>query len=272
MTTAYKAIDDAIANLDRLRQTLKKKVTKQVNASEERSIIKATALAWFNNHRSKVIATVNSELTQDIDRLYKEILSASDRSTSRLIYGRLFKSIRKELSQIRGYAVMPTTRQSIHQTTDEPPKFDPLISDLQMQKILSNRWIECSNCLTAAAPLAATVMMGGLLEALLLARVNKETNKAPIFKAKVAPKDKTGKTIPLKEWTLKHYIDVAHELKWISQSAKDIGVVLRDYRNYVHPYKEFSHGITLVEDDAKLLWEVSKNIAKQIIRDKTRKK
>jgi len=65
-------------------------------------------------------------------------------------------------------------------TSDIPPDFSKLIADPQMQQILKGRWIECTSCIAANAPLAATVMMGGLLEGLLLARINRETNKAPI--------------------------------------------------------------------------------------------
>jgi hypothetical protein len=72
--------------------------------------------------------------------------------------------------------------------------------------------------------------------------------------------------LPLKDRTLKHFIDVAHELKWISQSAKDVGVVLRDYRNFIHPQKELSHGIELKSDDAALLWDVAKSISKQLLK------
>src|SRR5207248_10885167 len=80
-------------------------------------------------------------------------------------------------------------------------------------------------------------------------------------------KDKrTGNPLPLKDWTLKDYIDVAHELRWITQSARDVGGVLRDYRNYIHPQKELSHGITLVPDDAVVLWEVAKSISKQLLK------
>ena len=150
-------------------------------------------------------------------------------------------------------------------TSDQPPKFAPLISDSVMQEILRRRWKECTICIDAGAPLAAIVMIGGLLEALLLARINRESNKAPIFKAANAPKDKGGKTKPLNEWMLRSYIDVAHEMGWISQSAKDIGEVLRDYRNYIHPYKELSHGVTIETKDALILWEVSKSISRQVI-------
>jgi len=65
---------------------------------------------------------------------------------------------------------------------------------------------------------------------------------------------------------LKNYIDVAHELQWISESAKDVGVVLRDYRNFIHPQKELSHGVVLKSDDASILWEVAKSISKQLLK------
>jgi hypothetical protein len=60
------------------------------------------------------------------------------------------------------------------------------------------------------------------------------------------PRDpKTGKALQLHKWGLKDYIDVAHELGWITKTTKDIAEVVRDYRNYIHPEKELSHGITL---------------------------
>lgn len=135
-----------------------------------------------------------------------------------------------------------------------------------MKAILERRWVECTLCIGADAPLAATVMMGGLLEGLLLARVNSESNKSAIFTASSAPRDKQKKTLQLKEWTLQNYIAVAHELKWISQPLKDIGEVLRDYRNYIHPQKEFSDKVSLTTGDATLFWEISKNIARQLLK------
>jgi hypothetical protein len=82
--------------------------------------------------------------------------------------------------------------------------------------------------------MAATVMMGGLLESLFLARVNREPNQKPIFTANAAPKDgKTSNPKSLREWGLADYIAVAHELGWISQAANGVSDVLRDYRNYM---------------------------------------
>jgi len=267
MANAHDAVDSALAEIDRLRKVLKHRQTLQVWSAEEKSLVKATALSWFNNHRKEAQASVDSELLNISDEYYKALLNAADRASSRTKYDSLLKSLRRELIDLRGYVLMSSQNSAPELTPDEPPKFDPLIADLRMRQILTDRWKECYACLQCDAPLAATVMMGGLLEALLLARINKEQSKGPIFNATKAPKEKSkSRTLPLKEWTLRHYIDVAHELKWISESAKDVGEVLRDYRNYVHPYKQLSHGVHLDKDDAILFWEISKSIARQIIK------
>ena len=109
-------------------------------------------------------------------------------------------------------------------------------------------------------------MMGGLLESLFLARVNREPQKPRIFTAQSAPKDrKTNNPLALSEWTLANYIAVAHELKWISQAVRDVSVILRDYRNYIHPQKEMSHQLALTTADSEMLWAVCKGIAIQLL-------
>ena len=82
----------------------------------------------------------------------------------------------------------------------------------------------------------------------------------------MGPRNRAGKPKPLKEWGLKDYLDVAKELGWIRQSAKDVGQVLRDYRNYIHPEKELSHGITVVAEDTAMFVNVFSSIAEQIIK------
>jgi hypothetical protein len=268
MSDSHEAIDSAILQIDTLKKTLKKSSSVQVRANQERSIIKATALAWFNNVRPQLNSGFNNETLLPIDNLYNGMLVASERATIRSEYIEKIKLLRNALVNLRSLGILqPLSNTKLLNTSDLPPDFSSLISDPKMQNILRRRWTECIDCISAGAPLAATVMMGGLLEALLLARVNQEPNKALVFKASAAPKDKTtGQTLSLKEWGLKNYIDVAHELGWISQSAKDVSEVLRDYRNYVHPYKELSHGVMLGKDDAPILWEVSKSITGQILK------
>lgn len=258
------SIDEAIAQIDRLRRLIKKGSGAQVRGAEERSVVKATALTWFNNYK----ATLRSvEMAYEFERLeeaYQALLAHSDRQTTRSVYDQLCKSIKKNLIDLRTEALKAPVHTT--STSDQPISFQALGSDQRMQSVLTARWDECVVCLKAGAPLAATVMMGGLLEALLLARINLEADKPAIFKATAAPKDDQQKTRQLKEWALKNYIEVAHELGWITVSAKDVGEVLRDYRNYIHPSKQYSHNVALTTDDAMILWEVAKAIARQVLK------
>jgi len=227
-------------------------------------VIRATCLAWFNNHRAELRQIVGDDLLQEVDRSYKNLLSAADRATARSTYDASLKELRRRVSDLRSAVVAPSNPPN--PTADSPPNFDALVSDPAMKKVLSRRWGECTVCVSAGAPLAATVMMGGLLEALLLARVHRHPAKSAVFQAASAPRDgKTGKALNLQEWTLRNYIDVAHELGWITSSAKDLGEVVRDYRNYIHPHKELTHGVHLRDGDARLFWEVAKGIARQLL-------
>ena len=128
------------------------------------------------------------------------------------------------------------------------------------------RWVECQNCIRADASLAATVMMGGFLEALFVARANRLTDKGPLFRAKATPLDyKTKKPMQLSEWTLRPYIEVGQELGWISHAGKEVAAVLRDYRNYIHPEKERSHGITVNSMDANMFWQLTRSLTNQLL-------
>lgn len=265
MSTGQFALDDAIKRCKFLQGLLRKKTTKQVWADDERDTIKATCLAWFNNQNPEISAELEASALTKADRIYDRMLKASELAGSRSRYQESLKSLHSELIEIRSKQMVAASKARA--TSDVTPSFAVLIPDAKMQSILERRWTECVLCLHAPAPMAATVMMGGLLEGLLLARINKESNQQCVFTAKKSPKDtKTGNPLPLKDWGLKDYIDVAHELRWITVSAKDVGVVLRDYRNFIHPQKELSHGVTLVPDDAVILWEVAKSISKQLLR------
>jgi hypothetical protein len=262
MTPAQESLEDALKRCEVLRAVLRKSSSLQVRAVEERSLLKATGLAWFNNQRQEICKALDASLLSEIDSLYNQIITSSDRAGSRSSYLSKLRDLRAGLLNLRSTQILALARQA---TTDTPPNFGRLVSDSKMQSILQRRWKECVLCVHTDAPMAATVMMGGLLEGLLLARVNKETDKAPIFTASSAPRDKSGNPQPLKNWMLNDLIAVAHELGWISQSAKDVGAVLRDYRNYIHPQKELSHGIVLTLSDASVLWEVAKSISKQLL-------
>ncbi len=265
MTDTISAFDSAIAEADRLKRVLNKnKGHNQVRSNEERTLAKATALTWFNKHKPQIATEVSLKALVPLDEAYRVLLESSEHAATRKRYQSAIRDLRGQLVYLRSDCLALALNAPI--PADQIPNFAPLIPDPTMQRILTGRWIECGLCITANASLAATVMMGGLLEALLLARINREANKGPVFTAKSSPKDQHGKTKQLKDWMLGDYIQVAHEMGWVSVSVRNVGEVLRDYRNYIHPYKQLTHGVHLTPDDSHLFWEVTKNIANQVIR------
>lgn len=261
------ALDESISSADRLRKLLMKSKTKQVFSGEERSVIKATAFAWFKSCRPLLSELSTSELIQAADAHYQTILEAAEKATLRSRFIDELKSLKGVLVKIRTCALTSLNPGALAAAgTPAPPDFTRLIPDPAMQAILNRRWMEAWGCIGAKAYLASTVMIGALLEALLLARINRLADKSPVFASKCAPKDKAGKTRPLQEWTLNAYIDVAHDLGWIGKPSRDVGVVLRDYRNFIHPEKEFAQGVTLSEADARMFGAVLVALADAIIK------
>lgn len=259
----YADLDDLVREIDKALGVLRKIKSAQVRNVEHLDFFRATALSWFHRRRSDVAKDMTMEVVEAIDIPYRTILDATDKNSSKNTYVAAAKLAKQILVEGRSRALVaePTRR-----TVDSAPNFAPLASDGVMQAILERRWDECRRCIDVGASLAATVMMGGLLEALLVARANRLSDKSKLFKAAATPLDpKTKKPLDLRQWMLGPYIDVGYELNWISSSAKNVAVILRDYRNYIHPEKERSHGITLSSDDATMFWEVTKTLSRELL-------
>jgi hypothetical protein len=264
MNAAFDAIDKTLSKLERLKKLLSKVKTSQVNSSKFCSAVKTTVRVWFENERKALQSQANQEGLRQVDALFQNLLSLSAGRSLKTKYQTILSELKKRLISLRSDHGLLNTPSA--KTNEVHPDFSTLIHDQEMRTILSRRWAECSFCIQSMrAPLSAVVMMGGMVEGLMLARVHSAPDKGKVFNAKAAPKDKSHKTANLKEWTLNNYIDVAHEIGWISQTAKDISVILRDYRNYIHPHKEYSEKITLSAQDAVILWDVCKSIARQIL-------
>lgn len=264
MTSTHDVIETAISDAERARTRVKRGNSKQVRAADEVDYLKSVAYAWFNSHRQSLEGTVAGTALEAVDNAFRVIMDATAKSSIRSTYVSAFGKAKSALVTLRTATLVGPTKNSSY--TEQIPSFSSLASDTVMQKILERRWKECQACLCGGAHLAATVMMGGLLEALFVAKANQMTDKGPLFRAKTTPIDpKTKKPLSLGEWTLRPYIDVGAELKWISKSGKDVAAVLRDYRNYIHPEKERAHGITLNGHDSAMFWEVTKSLTKQLL-------
>lgn len=264
MHSPAEAIEACLQEVERARARVFRLTSKQITRADDRDYLKSVAYSWFNSHRPLIAASIPDASLAPVDAKLKDILDATARSLARATYLSKLKGAKKALAALRGSSLVPSP---IPQSAiDPPPDFSPLAADPAMKSILERRWAESQRCLRADAPLAATVMMGGLLEALFVARANIMVNKGALFRAKATPIDpKTKKPLSLTEWTLRPYIDVAAELGWISRSGKDVAAVLRDYRNYIHPEKERAHSVVLNEHDSAMFWDVTKRLARQLL-------
>lgn len=254
--------DTILGEIERARKALARVTSKQVRSAELRDFFKATAFSWFRTHRSRVATSLAVDLVDAIDRPYRALLDATEKASAKNTYVEALSEVKIAIVAARGTILTAP----ITPTSDVIPDFTPLATDAAMRDILARRWGECSRCLSADAPLAATVMMGGLLEALFVGRANRLADKSALFNCSSTPTDfKSKKALDLRQWMLASYIDVGYELKWISRSGKDVAAILRDYRNFIHPEKERSHGVSLTRDDASLLWEITKTLCRELL-------
>jgi hypothetical protein len=261
-------IEQALTEVSRTRTAVKRRKSKQVTKGDEIDELKAVAFAWFRNHKPIVADQSSTPDLNAVDAAYSRIMESTGKLSARSTYIRALDAAKSALIALRT-AVLNAPNDS-PSTSQAPPAFAPLAADPVMQSILSDRWNEIQRCMGTKAYLAATVMMGGLLETLLLARINSSPNVAVVYTAKAAPKDKTGKTYVLGDWKLVHMVDVAHEVSWITKAGKDLGHVLRDFRNYIHPHKQFTDGVTIGEEDILMFWEVTKSICRQVLASTSR--
>ncbi len=156
-------LDAAIESVTRLRGRLARGTTVQVRNSDERMIIKATAQAWFRTQRPQLAPLDREPLFGQVSQAFVGLLELAEQHTTRAKYLDLLKSGKADLVTLRSKAALADPQSAVRK-----PAFGTLISDVLMLAILERRWAEMLACLGANAPLAATVMMGGLLEALFL--------------------------------------------------------------------------------------------------------
>jgi hypothetical protein len=258
-------LDEAIREIDKLRKHLSKPGANQITASADCDLVRAYSLAWTHNHKGQIKDVLSVKQFAQDDALYEKLHTATYRATSRVAYMGLLKGLREELLQLQSQALAkPNPLSGL-----KIPDFSKLVQNAEMAGLIQRRAHEVVEMLDRA-PLAASIMMGALLEALFLARINVLPEKRPLFLLKSTPRDKSGKARELKEWGLNDFIEVSHEMGWIRKLLKDISTVLRDYRNVIHPVKELALMMELKTDvlvntaDAKMFWRVFCELSEQI--------
>jgi len=265
VASGQQALDAALAEARSLLGELRTQAGPTIRAKAALNGVRTTVRAWFGSHRPPLLAIIGAEALKPIDRDFQWLLAAANRQTAKGKYISLVRGIVRQLAQLEPEHAAVFASGDKAFAAVSAPSFEHLVGDPRMQAILERRWNECEACVAAGAPLAAVVMIGGLLEGLLLARINQLGDKAPVFSANLAPRDKTARTKPISDWTLANFIAVAHELGWITSTVKDLGGAIRDYRNFIHPQREYSANLGLTAADARILWEIAKQMMTQIL-------
>ncbi|RMF61123.1 MAG: hypothetical protein D6748_02445 [Calditrichaeota bacterium] len=146
-----------------------------------------------------------------------------------------------------------------------PQKIEQLTTALpNLEKVIIYRWKEVQRCLNAGAYLSALIIMGSILEALLLARVNQ--NEKEIYRSTRAPRDKKGRPKPLHLWSLSELIIASIEQKWITLSPRSFHTSLRKYRDLIHPWAQISAGMRVDGTVAHKSWYVLNQVIEQLLK------
>ena len=116
-----------------------------------------------------------------------------------------------------------------------------------LQGVIEDRWLEAQKCQYAGAYLAAVIMMGSILEALLLARATMSQQEA--YRSSAATQTQ------LQKWSLDRLINVSAERGWIKSDRKSFGHALRDSRNVVHPWHHVASKANFDKSTCTLCWQ-----------------
>jgi hypothetical protein len=123
-----------------------------------------------------------------------------------------------------------------------------------LEGIIQARWLEAQRCQHTGAYLAAVIIMGSILEALLLARCSQSPTDA--YQSRSAPRDKSGNAVAIHDWSLSALIDVAAEQRWIKSDRGKFSHALRQSRNMVHPYEQARSGANFDAATCTVCWHV----------------
>ena len=135
----------------------------------------------------------------------------------------------------------------------EIPSIEKLPVEYAVSEIVRNRLEEAQNCMNAKAYLAAILLCGSILEAVLLGAAREDPER---FNRSPASPKKDNKVKPFPEWRLSEFIDVAHNVGVLRLDVQKFSHGLRDFRNYIHPYEQMASSFNPDEYTAKVCFQV----------------
>ena len=154
------------------------------------------------------------------------------------------------------------SEQDFLETEFKEIPLDSLPVEASLVPYLEARIKEIGQCVSVA-PLSTIFLIGSTLEGILLGVA---LNNSEIYnRAEAAPKDfKTGKVRKFDKWTLNDFIDVSYEVGFLKEDVKKFSHVLRDFRNYIHPYLQMSRRFQPDTHTARICFQVLRAALYQI--------
>lgn len=217
--------------------------------------------AFWNSETDAIIGKLLFALFDHIEtyNLLNSIVESEDRKL-------LINACRKIAERLTG---QKTTEPQGGMTEDDFVKkefanitFDRINLPGEVVTVLEQRTAEIKSCLGTRSWLAVVFLCGSTLEGILLGIASGRSTE--FNSAKSSPKDKTGTVYPIPEWKLSSFIDVSYELRILDENVKKFSHDLRDFRNYIHPFKQVNSQFNPNEHTAKICWQVLKAVIEQV--------
>lgn len=136
------------------------------------------------------------------------------------------------------------------------PDLHKLPVDSTVAEIIRSRLEEARACLEVGAHLSVIFLCGSVLEAVLLGSA--QHSPRAFNQSTSSPKDREGKVKPFPDWTLSEFINVAHDVGVLNTDVQKFSHGLREFRNYIHPYRQILSEFNPDEHTAGLCFQVLK--------------
>lgn len=131
-----------------------------------------------------------------------------------------------------------------------------------INEIIKMRLKEVKACVNNGSSLASVIMIGSILEGILLGIASSYPQQ--FNQARCAPKYEDGKIKKFSDWTLNNFIDVAFKIGFLKEDVKKFSHVVRDFRNYIHPYSQMVSRFNPDKQTAMICFQVLKAAISQI--------
>lgn len=137
--------------------------------------------------------------------------------------------------------------------------------DKEIIDIIQERIVEIKKNLSNDNPLSVIFLCGSILEGILCGIAI--TNKEKFLNSKICPKDKNGNIKKISQWSLCSLINVACDIGLLSQNVKEYSKSLKNFRNYIHPFKQLKVGFSPNNDTAILSWQALNVAINELIKN-----